>query len=695
MCQPIQQEAKQNQNQMTNKPSLTCFKLITPSRRMTRSQSASDREANPKKIFRVGKTAPRYAVMNTKSELEEPASTDQEEAASTEQDEAASTEPEFIVTTPTFPERLFARNCYPGKPRLNIYSKASIIGSLVKLLRGSPEMNCLLGSQFGALFHLPVSRCSNSAKLVHSLLSRQLVTMRLYELWFLFADKPLRFSLREFGDITGLKCEPEREKVGNGSESSDATPGRMWKELFETEDEDVTVPDVLRMLEQPSLPEWKRLPLALIALVDGLLVCGHKLLRLTPAYVEMLEDTGSFLQYPWEREVFVSTLSRLTPPQPSDPSKMDKSLSVMRLRLKQQSTACYGFPLALQLFAFKAIPLLLEKIPEPNKTTSFLQELEGCDSTNALLNFEDILLVETQTEIIVTYSIPDEGGDPKWKKEVIDPRIDNLVRRMREGHEFKATDFRGGDSSLPPLKPAEKAEGVGVKKKCLKPSRRFGKVCDEPGCSTQAPQRPIRPCRGICKQAEPGNLSDKEEELKEWIRAELKTQLGKLRNEIFDWLHHDRGGSFTVPQNTAAGKTNRDNSHADPTGMEVPKKRRPYNGDGNDEAEICGSDSKKHKKNNGDGFSDDETMRMHDNHCDGRTPNARFWEKVDSMAGEGPSFSKSANIPEVDVSTPIGPETVSKPAKPTLPEPLETNNQRTPTLLSDTTLGFSTRESNT
>ncbi|CAF2099789.1 unnamed protein product [Brassica napus] len=468
-------------------------------------------------------------------------------------------------------------------------------------------MNCLLGSQFRALFHLPVARCSNSAKLVHSLLSRQLVTMRLYELWFLLADKPLRFSLREFGDITGLKCEPEREKVGNGSESIDATPGRMWKELFETEDEDVTVPDVLRMLEQPSLPEWKRLPLALIALVDGLL----------------------------------------------------------------QSTARYGFPLALQLFAFKAIPSLLEKISEPNKTTSFLQEPEGCDSTNALLNFEDILLVETQREVIVTYSIPDEGGDPKWKKEIIDPRIDNLVRRMREGHEFKATDFRGGDSSLPPLKAAEKAEGVGVKKKCQKPFRWFGKACDEPGSSTQAPERPIRPRRGICKQAEPGNLSDKEQELKEWIRVELKTQLGKLRNEIFDWLHHDRGGSSTVPQNTAAGKTNRDNGHADPTGMEVPKKRRPVSGDGNDEAEIFGSDSKKHKKNNGDGFSDEETMRMHDNHCDGRTPNARFWEKVDSMAGEGPSFSKSAKIPEADVSTPIGPETVSKPAKPTLPEPLQ------------------------
>nr|VDC61273.1 unnamed protein product [Brassica rapa] len=207
----------------------------------------------------------------------------------------------------------------------------------------------------------------------------------------------------------------------------------MWKELFETEDEDVTVPDVLRMLEQPSLPESKRLPLALIALVDGLL----------------------------------------------------------------QSTACYGFPLALQLFAFKAIPSLLEKIPEPNKTTSFLQEPEGCDSTNALLNFEDILLVETQREIIVTYSIPDEGGDPNSKQQTLE-----------------------------------------------EPFRRFGKASDEPGSSTQAPERPIRPRRGICKQGEPGNLSDKEQELKEWIRGRLVPRFHK---------------------NTAAGKTNRDNGHADPT----------------------------------------------------------------------------------------------------------------------------------
>ncbi|KAG2332009.1 hypothetical protein Bca52824_003189 [Brassica carinata] len=51
---------------------------------------------------------------------------------------------------------------------------------------------------------------------------------------------------------------------------------------------------------------------------------------------------------------------------------MDKSLSVMRLRLKQQSTMLW-VPSAAT-FAFKAIPSLLEKIPEPNKTTTFLEE---------------------------------------------------------------------------------------------------------------------------------------------------------------------------------------------------------------------------------------------------------------------------------------------------------------------------------
>ncbi|KAL0713465.1 hypothetical protein Bca4012_020443 [Brassica carinata] len=374
----------------------------TPLRRVTRSKSGGPKPAKPGESRRHLKPAPRYAESSTEYAEEE----------------TSSTAPECIQTALASPsillERLFARNCYPSKPRLNIYSETSIVGSLVKSLSGTPEMNCLLGSQFGALFHLPVAHCSNSVKLVHSLLSRQLVTLRRYELWFLFADKPLQFSLREFCDITGLKCEPEVEKVGNDTPSDDVTAGHMWRELFETEELDVTVSEVLVMLEQPSLPQWKRMPLALIVLVNGLLVCGHKHLQLTPSYIEMLEDTESFLQYPWGREAFLSTLSRLTPPKHASPSKMGKSFAVMR--------------------------------------------------------------------VVVTFSIPDEGGDPKWKEELKTLR-DELFSWVHPNGRSGQPDNRGGSFTVS----QSKAQGKkpkhnspdNVSARDLSQKRRYKSVVDD------------------------------------------------------------------------------------------------------------------------------------------------------------------------------------------------------------------------
>ncbi|KAG2315368.1 hypothetical protein Bca52824_018490 [Brassica carinata] len=55
-------------------------------------------------------------------------------------------------------------------------------------------MNCSLGSQFGALFHLRIA-VLELAKLVHSLLSRRLVTIRLYELGSCLRQATTVFSL--------------------------------------------------------------------------------------------------------------------------------------------------------------------------------------------------------------------------------------------------------------------------------------------------------------------------------------------------------------------------------------------------------------------------------------------------------------------------------------------------------------------
>ncbi|ESQ44760.1 hypothetical protein EUTSA_v10003381mg, partial [Eutrema salsugineum] len=97
------------------------------------------------------------------------------------------------------PKRVLGDGCYP----------ANVIGLLVEALKGTEDLEKILHSQFGKLFHLPVARCCNSAKLVHALLSRQLVTTKKHEIWFLFGGQPLRYSIREFKEITGLNCNPE------------------------------------------------------------------------------------------------------------------------------------------------------------------------------------------------------------------------------------------------------------------------------------------------------------------------------------------------------------------------------------------------------------------------------------------------------------------------------------------------------
>ncbi|KAL0853811.1 hypothetical protein Bca101_058963 [Brassica carinata] len=294
-----------------------------------------------------------------------------------------------------FPTRLFAAGAYPGKLHLNIYSKANVIGEVAGSLKDYPAiLQKLLASQFGKLFQLPVVRCHNSAKLIGSLLCRQLVTTRLHELWFTFATTPIRFSLDEYRDITGLNCGAFDVEDSEAGETTDIT---MWNLLFDTARGSITVPDVLEMLRNRHLADWKRLPLALIALVDGLLCCNNKSLKLTPRYVAMLSDVERFLAYPWGRESFMVTIPRFLPPPVSE--EVPNPIETMRQRLSQKTTAAYGFPLALQLFAFECVPLLLEKIHAGLSTATFLDDPAACANPLTILTVQDVVAVENDPRV--------------------------------------------------------------------------------------------------------------------------------------------------------------------------------------------------------------------------------------------------------------------------------------------------------
>ncbi|CAN6880234.1 unnamed protein product [Brassica oleracea] len=194
---------------------------------------------------------------------------------------------------------------------------------------------------------------------------------------------------------------------------------------------------VLRMLGNEYLAVEKRLPLALIALVDGVLCPSNKDLKLTPRYLEMLSDVESFLAYLWGRESFLTTVPRFLPPLVVAPG--ENPLQVMRDRLSQKTTVCYGFPLALQLFVFDVVPLLLEKISDAGNTATFIDSPGACSSPSTILTVNEIVAVEEDANLSVHFIvIPDEE-----RLLLVDQNEDRQVTSLRfEGMENNIEELR-------------------------------------------------------------------------------------------------------------------------------------------------------------------------------------------------------------------------------------------------------------
>ncbi|EOA12199.1 hypothetical protein CARUB_v10012789mg [Capsella rubella] len=192
------------------------------------------------------------------------------------------------------PPRGFATDRYPDA-RLNVYSRPDILTVICDVLRGSKELDKILLSPLGSLFRLRISECPISGKLIHALLCRQLLSKKKYEMWTVFGGYPMRFSLFEFGAVTGLSCGEFPEDYDPESTYEDAD------ECYELigADRKSTLADLAKTFEDPLTtdPE-KKLRLALLLIVDGVLIASSQTHRPTPRYVGMLHDIDSFLDFP-------------------------------------------------------------------------------------------------------------------------------------------------------------------------------------------------------------------------------------------------------------------------------------------------------------------------------------------------------------------------------------------------------------
>ncbi|KAG2321993.1 hypothetical protein Bca52824_015206 [Brassica carinata] len=357
------------------------------------------------------------------------------------------------------PERLFATDRFPCQ-RLNIYSRPNILAFIRHVLRDTAEFKKIRESPFGKLFDLPTHQCAVSCKLIHALMSRQLLVDLQYTFWTVFGSDPLRFSLEEFGTITGLNCGafPEgyeapdlNHKGANKQKNAHKDP--TWRRLV-GKNSNITIADLADDLENDrEMDDWRRIRLPLLIIVDGVLVASKQVHRPTLRYVKMLEDVDAFLEFPWGRESFLHTVRTLKPPKFEKGKPVDDPVGMLVSKLKQKIFRLTGFPLALQLLAFRAVPTLLPKRLTPSHVQTIMDVTEPDIPLQNSIEINEILLVEDSSSTRVSPRIPvirgPQPGWGEWSDENIDEKVKYMEQLISNNYTFAKSMWPGGDSSEP------------------------------------------------------------------------------------------------------------------------------------------------------------------------------------------------------------------------------------------------------
>ncbi|XP_013669219.1 uncharacterized protein LOC106373612 [Brassica napus] len=325
------------------------------------------------------------------------------------------------------PPRLFAMDRFPTR-HLNIYSSPDLLPFIRNVLRDTPELETIRQSCFEKLFDLPARQCPVSCKLIHAFLTRQLVCLPKNTLWSAFGGSPFRYGLEEFGTVTGLPCGsyPERY-TPNTCKAIVAGKDRVWKRLFGKK-KYVTIADLCRMLEtDKDMDGWNKIWIALTIIVDGVLIAHKQEARPTPRYVRMVENLKTFFAFPWGIESFLKTISCMKPPK-FVPKKCEDPVATLVKKLKQRSFRLQGFPLSLQLVAFRAIPQLLDYIPAPLNNLTVMNLEDGNLPQHKSINAIHIRHVEFDPDLVVTPIIPIESQpQPGWGLFPDDVKDDSVI----------------------------------------------------------------------------------------------------------------------------------------------------------------------------------------------------------------------------------------------------------------------------
>ncbi|KAF8092049.1 hypothetical protein N665_0426s0007 [Sinapis alba] len=393
--------------------------------------------------------------------------------------------------TPSFPHRLFAVGEEPLGIRVTPYHKPSCISKILNALE-EEEIDCIRQSPFGKLIEI-ASKPSFSGRFGRFLIFRQLKVSKRHESWFLFAGKPVRFSIREFALVTGLNCcnYPPYSKKRNKRNISEKP---YWGDLFGTM-KDVPVIYVISMLKKKTVTDPKiRIKYAFLALLASVV--------LPTSHTPLMKERNE-------------------------------------VSLSDNTIAFKGFVMPIQLVMIEAVPSLIGVVRDGGSSDSedeSADDDDNCDEDKEgkkSINPGHVRDIDTackaQVFSIISAEIEQMNVNPElgWSDDEEDVHVENLVKCIEEGFSFSNYHFTGGATKADVIRMCEEAKKENVSRKSAK-TKSQKPVTDAIDADYVA---------NIVKNSVAADLSKMSEQIKDLTKS-LTTRQTLMQNKIRDILDH-------------------------------------------------------------------------------------------------------------------------------------------------------------
>ncbi|XP_013663788.1 uncharacterized protein LOC106368383 [Brassica napus] len=236
------------------------------------------------------------------------------------------------------PKRILQEGAETQIDKINNTCRQTLLKAVKVALKDEYE-EVLKDPVFGPLLAIIENNLIYSWKIIHSFMCKQLRVSKLHELWFLFAKRPLRFSMQEFYDVTGLKYkdEPDVDFINWKNDKgfwSNALKTSAKINLYTIRDE------LLKVCNEWSYVD--RVRLVYLSIIQSFLMSKDRKVYIPQEYIRLVMDFEKLRMYPWGLRAYDELIA-----------------SILRAREDVHTKNSYvldGFSYAFQIWIMEAIP---------------------------------------------------------------------------------------------------------------------------------------------------------------------------------------------------------------------------------------------------------------------------------------------------------------------------------------------------